>query len=81
MRISVVVPDELAEQMDRYKSEEGATTSGVVREALVSYLKERRRRTAGEALKRAARAAPLPPGEARRLLKELEAERRQADRP
>jgi metal-responsive CopG/Arc/MetJ family transcriptional regulator len=81
MRISVVVPQDLAEEMDSFKREEGRTTSMVVREALVAYLKEQRRRRAGEDLKRAARAAPLSYGAARRLLKELEAERRHADRP
>ena len=80
MRISVVLPDTLEKEIDRYKRQHGATTSSVVREALQQYLVEDRRRAAGQALKRAAAKDPLDLERARRALGELRQDRELSDR-
>jgi metal-responsive CopG/Arc/MetJ family transcriptional regulator len=80
MRISVVLPDDLATDLETCRRQEGRTTSKVVRDALALYLREHRRRAAGNALQRLARANPLSEAGLRRALAELEDERGRSDR-
>jgi len=80
MRISVVLPDDLAADLERCKDQEDRAVSSIVRDALGVYLREHRRRAAGEALKRAAASATLDEGQLRRALRELEEERGRSDR-
>jgi metal-responsive CopG/Arc/MetJ family transcriptional regulator len=80
MRISVVLPDDLATDLETCRRQEGRTTSRVVRDALVLYLQEHRRRTAGQALQRLAQLNPLNEAGLRRALADLEDERGRSDR-
>ncbi len=80
MRISVVIPDRLARELEQYKRQEKRAVSTIVREALALYLRETRRRAAGAALKQAAAAAALDPRGLERALRELEEERGRSDR-
>lgn len=80
MRISVVIPDGLASELEQCKRQERRAVSTIVREALALYLRETRRRAAGEALRKAAAAAGLDPQGVRRALRELEEERGRSDR-
>lgn len=80
MRISVVLPEALEKEMDRYRRQHGATTSWIVREALQRYLVDDRRRAAGEALRQAAAREPLDPDGTRRALALLDEDRERSDR-
>lgn len=80
MRISVVIPDGLARELEQCKHQEKRAVSTIVREALKLYLRETRRRAAGEALKQAAVAACLDSQGLKRALSELEEERGRSDR-
>lgn len=80
MKISVVLPDELDVDLERLRRQERTTTSRIVRDALVYYLRDRRRKSAGEALNRAAERSGMTREKARRALAELKAERARSDR-
>ena len=80
MRISVVIPDDLAQDLEQCRHQEGRTTSQIVRDSLHLYLREHRRKAAGEALKKIAQASPLDEGRVRQALSELEEERGRSDR-
>ena len=80
MRISVVIPDGLARELEQCKRRERRAVSTIVREALTLYLRATRRRVAGEALKQSAAAACLDPEGVKRALRELEEERGRSDR-
>ena len=80
MRISVVLPDDLARDLDLCRRQEGLTQSQVVRAALDLYLRQHRRRAAGEALQQVAAENPLDDDGLRRALAELEDERGRSDR-
>jgi len=80
MRITVVLPDELEKEMNRYKRQHGATTSSVVREALQRYLVDERRQAAGAALKRAAAKDAIDPKQVRQALEQLKRDRERSDR-
>ena len=80
MRISVVLPDDLARELEVCKRQERRTVSKIVRSALELYLVQHRRQAAGEALKQAALGSPLDDDGVRRALAELEDERGRSDR-
>jgi metal-responsive CopG/Arc/MetJ family transcriptional regulator len=80
MKISVVLPDELGADLERLRRQERTTTSRIVREALVYYLRDHRRKSVGEALNRAAERSGMTGEKVWRALAELKAERGRADR-
>ena len=80
MRISVVLPDDLARELELCQRQERRTVSKVVRSALELYLRHHRRKAAGDALKHAAVTTPLDDDGIRRALAELEDERGRSDR-
>ena len=80
MRISVVLQDDLAHNLELCRRQEDRTVSEVVRSALELYLHHHRRRAAGNALTEAALAEPLDDAGVRRALAELEDERGRSDR-
>lgn len=80
MRISVVLPQDLDADLERVRRQEHVTTSRIVRDALVYYLRDHRRRSAGEALNRAADRSGMTDEMVRRALDELKAERARSDR-
>jgi metal-responsive CopG/Arc/MetJ family transcriptional regulator len=80
MRISVVIPDGLARELDQCKRQQRRAVSTIVRDALTHYLRETRRLAAGEALKQAAARTNLDPQGLKRALDELDEERGRSDR-
>jgi Arc/MetJ-type ribon-helix-helix transcriptional regulator len=80
MRLSVVIPPELEEELDELKESEGKTTSVIVREALDLYSRQVRRRRAGDALLEAARSHPLEDDRVDAVLAGLERDRGRSDR-
>ena len=76
----MVIPDDLGHELDQYRRQEGRTTSQIVRDSLVLYLREHRRQASGEALKKIALASPMGVEQVRRALSELEEERGRSDR-
>jgi metal-responsive CopG/Arc/MetJ family transcriptional regulator len=80
MRISVVIPEPLDKEVERYKRQHGTTTSRVVREALQRYLVDERRRAAGDALKSVAASDPIDPERARQALDQLRQDREHSNR-
>lgn len=80
MRLSVVIPPELEEELDELRESEGKTTSVIVREALDLYSRQVRRRRTGEALLEAARSHPLEDDRVGAVLAGLERDRGRSDR-
>lgn len=80
MRISVVLPDNLGRELQHCKRDQKKTISVIVRDALALYLRDRRRRSAGEELQNAAAAAALSSEEVRSALAALEIDRDRPDR-
>lgn len=76
----MVLPQDLAHELEQCKRQERRTLSTIVRDALDLYLRDHRRRSAGNALKRAALTSPLDEAGVRRALAELEDERGRSDR-
>jgi metal-responsive CopG/Arc/MetJ family transcriptional regulator len=81
MRISVVLPTDLQAELERCKRQERKTTSAIIREAVSLYLREHRRRSAGEQLLKSVEETRLSSSDVRRALTELERERGCSDRP
>lgn len=80
MRISVVIPSDLGQELEQCRRQEGKTTSQIVRDSLALYLREHRRQVAGDALKQIALASPMGEEQVRCALSELEGERGRSDR-
>ena len=80
MRISVVLPDDLSHALQARRREEHMPIAVIVRDALRSYLTDKKRRAAGDALTQAALASPLDSHQVRAALQELEDGRARSDR-
>ena len=80
MRISVVIPDDLSQDLEQCRRQEGRSTSQIVRDSLTLYLRVHRRQAAGEALKQIAQEFPLAEDQVKKALSELEDERGRSDR-
>lgn len=75
------LPEDLSQQLEAVRRREHRSVDGLVREAITAYVKQRQRRAAGEALKKAATENPLTPEQARKALAQLQRDREHSDRP
>lgn len=80
MRVSVTLSDDLGRELEAVRRREQRSRNGVIREAIAMYVKQRQRRAAGEALKKAAAENPLSPEQARAALEHLQRDREHSDR-